>query len=1372
MANYFRVFILIILLPALSHTQSQDLKFERISVEQGLSQSTIYDILQDSKGFMWFGTEDGLNKYDGYDFTIYKNNPNDSSSLSHNYVWSIYEDKSGVIWIGTWGGGLNKFDRETGKFIHYQHDPSNPNSLSDNLVMSICEDKYDVLWIGTMKGGFCKLERETGKFTQYQHNPDNTKSLSNNSIITIYTDKIGKLWIGTWGYGLNKFDPKTGKFIHYQHDPNNPNSLSSNVVVSIYEDRSGVLWIGTENSGLNKFDRETGQFTRYKHNPYNPNSLSNNAINSMYIDKSNVLWVGTFGGGLNKFDQEKVQFTHYQQNPDSPNILKNISVWSLNELRSGDMNILLIGTGKSGLYIFNRETGQFTNYQNDPNDSNSLSNNTVCTIFESTYGGSSVIWIGTSAGLNRLDQKKGQFRHYLHDPADPYSISDNIVRSICEDKSGKIWVGTRYGGLNKLEPETGKFTHYQHDPNNPNSLSHNAVITIFESHHTRKGILWIGTYGGLNKLDQKTEQFTHYMHDPADPYSISNNNVRSIYEDQSGILWIGTYDGLNKFDELTGQFIHYTDEDGLPNNVINGILEDKYGNLWLGTNNGLSKFNPETKACRNYDVNDGLHSNEFNIEACLKSKDGKMFFGSVNGLNAFYPDSLKDNPHIPEIVITDFQIFNEPVEIIKDELVENKDIFLLPKHISTTQEIELSYRENVFSFEFAALDYRSPQKNKYSYKMEGIDPDWVYTDASRRFASYTQLDPGEYIFRVKGSNNDGLWNEEGRSIKIIITPPWWRTDIAYLIYAILIMGMVFGVWRFQTNRLKMQQQLEMEHFEAEKLREVDHLKSRFFANISHEFRTPLTLIKGPVKQILTREFKGNLDEQCRMILRYSDRLLNLINQILDLSKLESGRMKLQVNQTDLIQNLKGIVQSFVSLAERKNITFKFETLKESLLGYVDRDKLEKIITNLLSNAFKFTPEGGEVTINLSLRGGSRSEAMETTKQSPSFEGDEIATSADWRTRNEGQIEISISNTGPGIASDQLERIFDRFYQADTTYKKDGEGTGIGLALTKELVQACHGEIQVESEPDKTTTFTVLLPIGKEHLTPEEIVEGQDSGEGIMDKGKKRVDLSAYITQYPASSIKSPLLLIVEDNPDVTAYIHSFLEQDYRIISAENGKEGWEKALQKFPDLVISDVMMPEMDGFELCKKIKSNQRTSHIPVILLTAKADLDSKLEGLEFGADDYISKPFEADELKVRAKNLVEQRQKLREKFSKQIEIKPGEIAASSMDEQFLERLLSVFEKHLSESGYSTESFAREVGMSRSHLHRKLKALTDLSTHEFILNMRLKRAAQLLKKKAGNVSEIAYTVGFENPANFSKAFKNQFGQSPRDFVKEMKNQ
>ena len=837
----FKVIVLIITIALLRapnlHAQKNDIKFEHISLEQGLSQASVFCILQDSRGFMWFGTEDGLNKYDGYSFTVYKPDPDNFNSLSDNYVKSIYEDKSGTLWIGTGRGGLNKFDRAKEQFSHYQHDATDPNSLSHNSVWSIYEDKSGTLWIGTYGGGLNKFDRAKKQFSHYQKDANDPYSLSHNYVMSICEDKSGTLWIGTGG-GVNRFDRKKEQFSHYMHDPNNPNSLSHRTVYSIYEDKSETLWIGTYD-GLNKFDRAKEQFSYYHRDANDPNSLSDNSVMSIYEDKSGTLWIGTYGG-LSKFDRAKEHFSQYQHDANDPNSLSHNYIRSIYEDKSG---ILWIGTGSGGLNKFarakeqfsqyqhdannpsvysiyedksgtiwigtvgglnkfDRAKEQFSQYQHDANDPNSLSDNYIRSIYEDKSG---TLWIGTYDGFNKFDREKEHFSHYQHDPNDPNSLSYGSVSSIYEDKSGILWIGTIYGGLNKFDREKEHFSHYQHDPDDPTSLSNNDVRLIYED-PDEPGVLWIGTLGGLNKFDREKETFKHYKHDPGNPRSLSHNSVWSFYEDRSGVFWIGTPGGLNQFDRASESFKHYREKDGLPNDVINGILEDDQGHLWLSTNKGLAKLNPESEIFRNYDVSDGLQSNEFNAGAHCKSRSGELFFGGINGFNAFYPDSIKDNPHVPPIVVTDFQIFNKSVPIFKgDSPGERPDSLFLDKHITETNEIILSYQESVFSFEFAALSYALPERNQYAYMMEGFDGDWVYSD-NRRFATYTNLDPGDYIFRIKGSNKDGVWNEAGTSIRITITPPFWQTWWFRILVAVSALALAFGWYRRRIGYIEAQKQ--------------------------------------------------------------------------------------------------------------------------------------------------------------------------------------------------------------------------------------------------------------------------------------------------------------------------------------------------------------------------------------------------------------------------------------------------------------------------------------------------------------------------------------------------------------------------------------
>ena len=878
--------------------QESRLKFDRLSLEHGLSQSAVLCILQDRKGFMWFGTQDGLNKYDGYNFTVYKHDALDSNSLSENSILSIFEDSRGAgLWIGTNGGGLNRFDRDSGRFTRYVHDPDNPHSLSHNAVYSIYENHAGTLWIGTWGGGLNKLDpNNPTRFVRYVHDPNDPHSLSDNTVYSIYEDHARTLWIGT-ANGLNKLDRSREEFTRFVNDPHDPQSLSHNAVWSIYAsppaaDRPAALWIGTRGGGLNRFDPSTGKFARFVHDPKNPFSLSQNDVRAIYQDafgalwigtlgglnklpstsseqtpsavdsgdektekfihfvndpndphslsfdrilsiyensaSRNTLWIGTWGGGLNKFDRGQEKFSHFVNDPKNPNSLSNNGVWTFYEDSSN--GLLWIGTDGGGLNRYDPEQKQFTHFLHDAKNAKSLSHDAVWAIHKSQ---NNTLWIGTDGGLDKLETPgaafkelngaSAQFAHYVHDPDNPNSLSSNRVRCLYEDHTGILWIGTR-DGLNRFDRATGKFTRFVNDPNDPRSLSHNHIWCIYEDH---TGALWIGTSGGgLNRFDPdfpakkiitnrdsslkapngKSGQFTRFVNDPDNPHSLSHNRIFSIHEDsavpQSGI-WIGTDGGgLNQFDRATERFTHYTEKDGLPNNVIYGILEDDNGHLWLSTNKGLSRFDPPTKTFRNYDINDGLQSNEFNQGAYYKSAaaPGRMYFGGLNGFNAFYPNRVKDDTQPPPVAITAFKIFDKTIKL--DRTLDN------------LKALALSYRDNFFSFEFAALHYANPPKNQYAYRLEGFDRDWIYCGA-RRYASYTNLDPGKYVFRVKGSNNDGVWNEEGTAIAITIAPPWWRTRWAYALSALALLAGLFAVDRLQRRRVIQKERARAEIREAE-----------------------------------------------------------------------------------------------------------------------------------------------------------------------------------------------------------------------------------------------------------------------------------------------------------------------------------------------------------------------------------------------------------------------------------------------------------------------------------------------------------------------------------------------------------------------------
>lgn len=835
------------------NAEERPIRFQRLSIESGLSQSTINCLIQDKKGFLWFGTEDGLNKFDGYIFKIYRPLPNNSNSLSNNSIWALYEDREGMIWIATYNG-LNKFDPQSEKFTRYLPDPDDPASLSHRYVRAILEDRNGTLWIGTDYGGISRFDRGKEKFVHYRNNPKDPQSLSSDRVLALYEDRTGGFWVGT-NNGLNKFDRTSGKFIRYNKKTADPSSLSDDTVNAVFEDKQGVLWIGTGNGlnrldatsgsfvhynnvpadpgslshndvrsifedhlgnlwigtdlGLNKLDRSTESFRRYHYDPDDIQSLSSDSVRALFEDRAGSLWIGTFGGGINKLDYGTKEFVHYRKNAANANSLNNEMVVSLYEDENG---ILWIGTYGGGLNRFDRAANRFTAYLHDPSNPGSISSDRIRKIYEDRNG---VFWIGTyGGGLESFDPVKGLFVHYQNKPDDAASISDNRIRAIYEDRSGILWIGTDGGGLNAFDRQSRTFTRYRYDSADPNSLSHDRVFSIVED---SRGHLWIGTFGGgLEEFIPREKKFIHYRNDPNRSNVLSHDYVVCLYKDSQDQLWIGTDGGgLNKYDTEKDVFTVYTDADGLPNNTIYAILEDSQGNLWMSHNRGISKFDPKTKQFKNYNQKDDLQGDEFNGNSCFKSlRTGEMFFGGVNGFNAFFPQNIKDNPNVPSIVITNFQISNQTVPV-----GEGSDgRILLKKTISETELIDLSYRDNVFSFEYTALNFISSEKNQYAYKMEGFEKNWNYV-GNRRYVSYTSLPPGKYVFKVKGSNNDGIWNEKGTAIRIIIHPPFWWTWWFYLLLASAVGASVFGAFKWRIRALQ-EKKKELEQLVALRTQEL------------------------------------------------------------------------------------------------------------------------------------------------------------------------------------------------------------------------------------------------------------------------------------------------------------------------------------------------------------------------------------------------------------------------------------------------------------------------------------------------------------------------------------------------------------------------
>ena len=1345
---------------------------------------------QDKFGFLWVGTQVGLYRYDGYRFKRYTPAYDDSNSISSLWVTAIDEDRQGNLWIGTYGGGLNHYDQTTDRFVRYTSKETITGGKSSDFINAVTTDDDGSVWLGTKDQGVIHMNLDPGgipRFKRYNCAGDapHSSSSGENFVLALHKDRKGYLWAGTMRGGLKRIDPATGDIRHFRHDSRNSHSLSHNTVSSICEDESGNLWIGTgdlaipDGGGVNLFDRKTERFRRFTHDDSDPGSLPTDRIGSLLIDRSGTLWIGTIGNGVvtapvrTLSDAAKPSFTIYET-------LRGGILTSLYEDRLGDVWIATFG---SFLYKHDHFQNPFIHYRRRWGEQNTMSSSGVQSV---TFDRSGNLWFGLYfTGLDKYDTRTGRFTHYRHRPDDPHSIGADCVNGICEDDSGYLWLATNGGGLNRLDTRTGiveRITRRQGDPSGLSSnflrgillrhngdlwvASQNQVLQLYERTQKRffmidlkprnregadivslcedrSGILWVGTLGeGIFRVRMENErpvEVKQFVHTTGDRKSLTCEGVSDIIRPtivDTNALWIATDLGLNRLDLKTETFTHVLERDGLASDFILKVLEDARGNIWCCTEQDISMYDIKSGAITNYGLNEGLPSIDFGgaRQNAARGSDGQLVFSGASGSVGFYPDRLRRDMRIPPVYVMDIRIFNKSLDL------DTATPFI--------RELTLSHYQHALTFEFAALSYTSPGKNQYAYMLEGFQDTWTYC-GSERTASFTNLAPGSYVFRVKGSNSQGAWNETGASIAITITPPWWRSIWAYAAYVLLAVGTLVGAWRLQTRRLRNRHELELRRVEAQKMRELDTLKSSFFANISHEFRTPLTLILGPVSQLLARAQSEPDRHDLGIMERSARRLQRLINQLLDLSSIEAGKLKLQARPLDLVRYMRRIIATFESHAKLRRIDLSFAAVRDRIDAYIDPEKFEHVMYNLLTNAFKYTPDGGKVEVRVALEGDRRDGSG-----SP---GDPA------------HVEISVSDTGIGIPPESRDKIFSRFYQVEEPQARELGGTGIGLALVKEIVDLHHGSVSVESHVSGGTTFRVRLLLGRNHFGPDEIAECVARREGdqgavgeVPDLPQARSD-TVRVGPEPRGR-HAAVVLVVEDNPDMRAYLTGSLRQSYRVITGADGEEGLRRAIEEIPDLVISDIMMPRIDGFELCGRLKKDDRTSHIPVILLTARTTSKDKLEGLERGADDYLMKPFDVEELKARAANLISLRRALRERFLRERRLLQEGAPLVSLDDQFLGKVLGVVQQHLKDDQFGVEPLARMVGFSVSQLERKLEGITGQRPNELIRSVRLERARLLLERRAGTISEVAFDVGFNNLSYFARSYKKQFGFPPSE--------
>lgn len=1342
--------------------QNNDIYFKSLIAEQSLSQLTVSSIFQDSKGFLWFGTLDGLNRYDGYNIKVFRSTDNEPHSISSNHINAITEDSLGYLWIGT-DNGLNRYCRKSGEFISFFKDNETEYNISHDKVSFVYRDKLGRIWIGTEQG-IDYVNQETLTFTKRTFN----HFLYNNRIITIHDDSYGNLWIGTVK-GLVKYNVKSGKHSIFRKEADNPNSISTNHVRSVFEDSRKNLWVGTSN-GLNLYDPKNDSFRHFGKNIYPDLTLTNNAVRCIVEDAYQNLLIGT-NKGLNIFNLNTKTIKKYVPDRIIPGSLNHFFIYSL---FVDNAETVWIGTFNGGVNYFNQKYNQFR-YLNPANDL--------------VYGGINKIlleendlWVGTDGGgLLQYDQQYSLKNQYLFDKTPRQFSSANFIHSIIKIDN-TLLIGTEadqlllfdinsrkitetinsvsnnfnniyktYGGeflfcvndtlglrrLN-LERKQLEIVTYQNDSNR-NMLFPFPTCIVEES----PGVFWIGTrYVGLYYYDSNKQSVKRYMAE-SDSLSLRSNYISSLYMDNLNNLWIGTNRGLSLFSKETESFHSYDSSHGLLNMDIRGIVEDEAGYLWIATFFGVSRFDPTKNEFINFNKDNGFPIQEISRSSFTLLENGHIAVGGNNGFTIFNPLEIKFDTFKPPVLITDFRLFNT-------HYFDNP--IKLGLLMSNNKPVELRYNQSNFTIEFTALDYIFPKNIQYAYKLDGFDTKWNYV-GNQRTATYTNLNAGDYLFRIKASNN-GSWDESRETLAIKVYPPLWKTWWAYAIYISVTIGLLFLFFHY----FRLKNQIRLKQLEQENMEKTHQLRLRMFTNFSQELRTPLTLILSPLEDLMNdKVLPKEMENALRMIRKNTNRLKMLVDQLIDFRKQESGKIKLKAAEGKFSKFITEITMAFNALAVKQKISYKTEVGEEAIYIWFDRQQMEKVFFNLLSNAFNNTPAEGYITISVEKYDAARLEYLPSETRNKLLNTSAIEF-----------VETRIRNSGKGIPQEEYEKIFDPFYQMTENTGETYAGTGIGLSLVKGITELHHGIVSVDSTPGESTTFRVILPVGKDHLSSDEIQSDYIPSENIInyhildESYEEEISVSAPIGQNKHKYT----ILLIDDNADIRDYLRSRLIKEYNIIEASDGKEGLAKALEKMPDLIISDIMIPEIDGLQLCLKLKTDISTCHIPIILLTARTTYLKIKEVYEVGADDYIIKPFSANLLRLKIKSILINRERLKQVMGERLPHELRSAETASMDEQFLDKVYQTVEMNISNPDFLIDDLGKEIGMSRSTLYRKIKALTNYSPNEFIKNYRLRVAAKYLRETDLSISEIAYKTGFNNPAYFTSCFRKFYKTSPSNFM------
>ncbi|MBV4358755.1 hybrid sensor histidine kinase/response regulator transcription factor [Pinibacter aurantiacus] len=1332
--------------------QKNDFSFVHYNITNGLSSNNIKAIVKDSYGYLWIATDDGLSKFDGSRFVVYNHIDEDSSSLPTGSIVSLYEDKDGNFWIGTalglycydrlkdcfknytsitgkvvirsfcsdkqnalWIGtfdGLIRYDHATGQSEKYVADTL-ANGLESNFITAVFEDSKQRLWVGTNVGLYM-LQRPGKKFLKYTN--VNGERSEGTSIKAIVEDSVGRIWVATAGNGLSVLERDAKSFQYFKHDLTDGTSLSTNLL-STMVCNDGYLWIGTE-EGLNRLNLHTLTISRFAENERSKFNLKDKNVKCIYIDNQNICWIGTFNG-LYKYDRNQTIFNLVESNPFDPKGLNFPMVTSFAEAPNGN---IYVGTDGRGLNLFDRSTGLCQHITIDP----ALANNKLSVL--SLERSDNLLWIGTyQYGLYVLNITTGEIHHYSKG-LQPNQLSSNDIFCLKKDREGNIWIGSNGAGIDVYVKKTGQFKKFSSFARSANGISISRYIRFIEEDATGK--IWIGTIGtGLVIYEPAIGTYKVYFRSNT---SAPLDDVQTIFIQDDSTAWLGTPGkGLFKMSNKNGQQPQFKAYQNIVNKMICKILQDSSGRLWVSTNQGVSCLPAGDSIFRNFTSYSGLQASGFMLNAGLRTSKNELYFGGQEGFNYFFPGNLNFNLNVPKVVFTDLKVANQSVRPGATNI--------LPVHISLAKQIELSYNQS-FSIDFSALDFTDPLELQYMYRLEGIDTSWNVMGQSKTIW-FTHLSPGKYILKVRAQSPNGRWTTEDATLAIIIKPPFWQTYYAYAFY-LLCLGAILWLLRRkairrmheefaqQQEKERVRQFIENERKDAERQKEFHVQKIKFLTNLSHELRTPVALIVGQVDTLKEKMEAVNETGRLQIIRRNAARLLQLVNRLLDVRNQETKELKLNLSESDLVALAREIADSFRDLAQIKKIQFVFTCMFDQFQTTFDKDKMERILFNVLGNAFKFTPEGGQITFSI---------GWDTTLN---------------------RLALQVTDTGVGMSPEEQSRVFDRHFQGEQGTQFGEDGSGLGLSIVKDFVQLHDGSITLKSNTGEGSTFSIYLPFNANETAPVLMPE--------QDHIKTPVhDANLELQQEPETENSEKLkVLIVEDHEDYRAFLKESLMDEYKIYEAANGVDGWKKALASHPDIIVSDLQMPLMDGIEFAQKIKSDKRTSHIPVIFLTAQSGDDTQLQSLKTGASDYLTKPFQADILKLKIKNLALLNKTSKEIYSQRVSVQASAVEVESEKEKMLLEIAQYIEAHIGESDLSVEDLSKHMCMSRSTLYNKIVEMTGETPIEYIRSFKLGKAAELLEKTDLKIAEIGYRVGFGSPNYFSRAFKAKYDILPSDYA------